>query len=58
METTQKDFYDETYVFDNEMGLNFAVAFTALDFDDKPTLPESHGSLVFHLQEHSLTADG
>ena len=58
METHQRDFYDETFVFDNNMGLNFAIAFTAFDFEKEPILKESYGKLVFHVQEHRIAMDG
>ena len=40
-------YIDETQVFDNSQGINLAIAFTAFDNEEEPTLDKSIGEIVF-----------
>ena len=46
--STYEAFYTSDDVFDNEQGLNFALAFTAYDEETEPILDESYGRIVFN----------
>ena len=45
--STQRKFYDNSYVFNFEKGFNLAVAFTAYDNVVEDILDPSYGRIVF-----------
>ena len=45
--STQKNYFNETYVFDHDKGLNFAVGFTAFDTETEDILDPSYGRIAF-----------
>ena len=47
MSSTQLNFFDSSYVFDYDAGLNFAVAFTAYDNETENILYPSYGNISF-----------
>ena len=47
MSSIMNRYIDETQVFDNSQGLNLAIAFTAFDNEEEPTLDKSIGEIVF-----------
>ena len=51
MSSTQAAYFDDSYIFGYEDGLNFAVAFTAYDSETEPILDESYGKIVFRAYE-------
>ena len=51
MSSTQAGFFNDSYTFGYEDGLNFAVAFTAYDSETEPILDESYGKIVFRAYE-------
>ena len=47
MSSIMFSYIDETQVFDNSQGLKLAIAFTAFDNEEEPTLDKSIGEIVF-----------
>ena len=58
MQSTQNQHFSNEYVFTNEMGLNFAFAFTDYDSETEDILHPSYGSLVFTTYEWGEDSDG
>ena len=51
MSSTQAGYFNDSYIFSNDDGLNFAVAFTAYDSETEPILDESYGKIVYRAYE-------
>ena len=58
MSATQDQYLSPGYVFDQAMGLNFAIAFTAYDNEKEDILDPSYGSLTFTTYEWGLDENG
>ena len=51
MSSIQSNYFDDSYIFGYEDGLNVAVAFTAYDSETEPILDKSYGELLFRAYE-------
>ena len=51
MSVVKTNFYDDSYVFDQEQGLDIAVAFTDFDNERDNILDPSIGKFVFVVEE-------
>ena len=57
MSSTQTGFFNDSYTFDFDQGLNFAIAFTAYDDDREYLLDKSYGEIVFRAYEWGINED-
>ena len=51
MSSAQIGYFNDSYVFNYDDGLNFAIAFTAFDSETEPILDKSYGEIVFKAYE-------
>ena len=58
MSSTQANFFDSNYVFDNDMALNFAVGLTAYDGETENILDPTYGNIGFIRYAWGVTDDG
>ena len=57
MSSTQTGFFNDSYTFSYDQGLNFAVAFTAYDEETEYILDKSYGEIVFRAYEWGVNED-
>ena len=57
MSSTQVGFFNDSYTFGYDQGLNFAIAFTAYDEETEYVLDKSYGEIVFRAYEWGVNED-